>query len=204
MHSRLKKNARRAVFACFASIVQDWGSKKEVLIYLVPPTTPPFLWSNRKKGKLDLRRPVGWVQSSLTMTCQTMRWLRSALVRKGCSFKVGSSTSLASPSSSPAEKQRQVHLNSLCHRAPGCATVQKLTHPEVNVAFSPAHHQHGPASSFLNWTGVVSRRLPSTGRWGICMTWQQKHTECKTSRTEIQNLHYRDIDDCLFRLLCFW
>lgn len=42
-------------------------------------------------------------QSSLARTCQTMRWLRSALP---CSFMGGSSPSSTSPSSSPKHTQR--------------------------------------------------------------------------------------------------
>lgn len=150
-----------------------------MLIKLMPVegSRPPelLLHGNRveRKGKSGLRHAEVRVQSSLLRTCQTMRWLRSALARKGCSFMGGSSPSSVSPSSSPVH--RDIAL--VCRPAAGITmmflsvTCSKLTHPKVDVAFSSAHHQHG-LGSFLS-CGIcclVTCCFSSTGRRWSCVT----------------------------------
>lgn len=138
------------------------------------------------------------VQSPLVMTCHTMRWLRSAL---GCSFTVCSTPSAASPSSSPGDTSitTQLHLWKVTPKAlflldtvlntaedredllilytfkyqtqPFVLSYSALTHPEVYVTFSAAHHQRG-LGSFLR-RGVcrlVARCFSSARRRQIGMT----------------------------------
>lgn len=146
-----------AASACVILIVQLRGrnNKHKVLIKLAPAeeSRPPELLL--QAGGFERKANQGSEvrdQSSLTRTCQTMRWLRSALARRGCSFMGGSSPSSASPSSSPEHIRRhRVLLYSYCSHDSDRfypAHVKELTHPEVDVAFSSAHHQHG-LGSFL-------------------------------------------------------
>lgn len=53
------------------------------------------------------------------------------------------------------------------------SSVPSLTHPEVDVAFSATHHQHGFVP-FLSWDVgcLVTRCFSSTYGWR-CMTWKQ-------------------------------
>lgn len=99
-------------FCSFQLYCSMWGEKKVLIKVVAAEGSPPQqqIW-----GKRQIRPKGVRIQSSLTRTCQTMRWLRSALARKGCSFNGGSSPSSFSPSSSPEERNRDsscyIHCN---------------------------------------------------------------------------------------------
>lgn len=163
--------ALRAVSACLTLI----GQEEKVLIQLVSEEggggRPPERLHGSAfglKGKSGFRG-----QSSLFRICHTMRWLRSAFAWEGCSFMGGGSPSSPSTSSSPEDEQRD---GTLVSKSPVMtagvlpSTCSTLTHPEVDVALSPAHHQHG-LGSFLS-RGIcrlLPRCLPPAGSRWICM-----------------------------------
>lgn len=100
-------------FLLFSFEEEEKKKKQKVLIKLAPAegSRPPELLLQAGGFERKANQASGGaggsevrVQSSLARTCQTMRWLRSALARGVCSFMEGSSPSSASPSSSPILK----------------------------------------------------------------------------------------------------
>ena len=64
----------------------------------------------------------------------------------------------------------------------------QLTHSEVNVAFSSAHHQHGLASLLsCGICGPVSGCLSSAGCRRNCMTWKQRNSVNKSKILQTVN-----------------
>lgn len=106
-------------------------------------------WAMRGSvGGSDALVDYSIVQSWGVATCQTMRWLCSAVV--GCRSAVGSDKPSSSPPSSPAEEEEEDESNERRARwrrqsfapettSPGFSDT--LTQPEVDVAFASAHHQ---------------------------------------------------------------
>lgn len=58
--------------------------------------------------------------------------------------------------------------------------LQELTHPKVDVAFSPAHHQHGLVSVLSSSICcLVGPCLPSAGRRWSCVACEHRTANCK-------------------------
>lgn len=159
----------QSAFACFERYCSCLRKNKVLseLCWGDPTAWTPLQQLGSEKRQFWL--PAVSAESHPIMSCHTMRWLRSALA---CSFMGASSLSSASPSSSPKHNTSvsvTVVIRTICS-----SSVPSLTHPEVDIAFSATHHQHG-FISFLSWDVccLVTRCFSSTDGWRY-MTWKQR------------------------------
>lgn len=115
------RKSSQSWFACFAFTVGDWKTWVDVCWRRRVPLSSSTVVHPVQTGR--------YVLSSLAETCQTMRWLRSASARKGCSFMGASSASSASPPSSPADTQGHVDPNCPLDLVLLCLCSRWWTHP---------------------------------------------------------------------------